>query len=222
MKNSEKHQQDVHDGQAVYSKKLLNIYDWLVLRISNPLIWRCPTFRIRKLYNQCLTGRHLDVGVGTGYFLEKCVFPVNSPKIVLLDMNSNCLEETSQRIAHYQPSCYRANVLEPVALQEEPFQSIAVNYLFHCLPGTINQKSVAFDHLMPYLAEEGVIFGSTLLSHGVQQNLFSKRLMAFYNNKGIFHNQEDSLEELETALANRFSRYEITTFGCGALFKAWK
>jgi hypothetical protein len=30
-------------GQAVYTKRMLGIYDWLVLGLSNRLIWRCPT-----------------------------------------------------------------------------------------------------------------------------------------------------------------------------------
>ncbi|MRI33520.1 methyltransferase type 12 [Endozoicomonas sp. OPT23] len=214
-------QQAVQQGQAVYSKKILNIYDWLVLRISNPFIWRCRTAHIKRLYEQNLSVRHLDVGVGTGYFLDKCSFPVSYPELVLLDMNLNCLEETSQRVMRYHPVSHQINILEPLNVKEQPFQSIAVNYLLHCLPGSIATKSVVFDHLLPYLAKDGVIFGSTLLNKGGAHNFFSRRLMSFYNDKGIFHNTEDSLEELEAALAKRFKRYELKVYGVGVLFKAW-
>ena len=29
-------------GQAVYTKRMLSAYDFLVLGISNSLIWKCP------------------------------------------------------------------------------------------------------------------------------------------------------------------------------------
>jgi len=32
-------------GQAVYTKRMLSAYDFLVLGISNSLIWKCPSQR---------------------------------------------------------------------------------------------------------------------------------------------------------------------------------
>ena len=43
---------------------------------------------------------------------------------------------------------YRRNVLEPIFLEGERFDSIGLNYLLHCIPGIIESKSVVFDHLM--------------------------------------------------------------------------
>ncbi len=37
--------QDVVAGQAVYTKAILAMYDLLVLGVSNPFIWKCPTPR---------------------------------------------------------------------------------------------------------------------------------------------------------------------------------
>ncbi|HZM07834.1 MAG TPA: hypothetical protein VFC11_05185 [Methylocella sp.] len=54
-------------GQAVYTKRMLGIYDWLVLGLSNRLIWRCPTQGLVAHYDRHVTANHLDVGVGTGY-----------------------------------------------------------------------------------------------------------------------------------------------------------
>lgn len=214
--------QEVIAGQAVYSKKMLYFYDWLVLYFSNRLIWRNPTPALIRFYNESITQRHLDVGVGTGYFLDKCSFPEPNPDIVLMDMNNNCLAASADRIRRYQPKCYIRNVLEPVELPEDRFSSIALNYLFHCIPGTIEEKAVAFDHLLPHLAEGGVIFGSTLLHSGVRKNRFARKLMAFYNSKGIFHNEQDDLAGLETALKRRFKRYEIEVHGCAVWFRGWK
>lgn len=214
--------EEIEAGQAVYSKKILLIYDLYVLGFSNRFIWHNPTPALVRLFNDNICARHLDVGVGSGYFLDKCQFPVRFPDIALLDLNNNSLAATQNRIRRYQPRCYQANLLEPLDIPEKPFSSISVNYLFHCIPGSIREKAVVFDYLRPYLQEDGVIFGSTLLQHGVKPSYLARKLMVFYNEKGIFHNQRDSLDDLEQALKNRFSRYELKVKGCAAIFKAWK
>ena len=102
-------QQQVEAGQAVYSKSMLAIYDWLVLRFSNRLIWKCPSKQILALYDRHVTANHLDVGVGSGYFLDRCRFPTDRPRLGLMDLNPNCLDATANRAARYQPEVYRAN-----------------------------------------------------------------------------------------------------------------
>ena len=215
-------EQDVIDGQAVYSKKILSVYDLYVLGLSNHLIWRCPTKALRRLYNQSLSDRHLDVGVGTDYFLDRCHFPAPTPYVALVDLNKNSLDATALRIRRYQPSTFVRNILEPIELPETHFRSIAINYLLHCIPGSISEKAVVFDHLLPHLQDGCVLFGSTILHKGVRRGFLAKKLMATYNNKGIFHNTKDSLEDLEQALSSRFSRYDIEVKGVVAIFKAWK
>ena len=62
--------QDVEAGQAVYNKYVLAIYDLLVLGFSCRFLWKCPAHRMTKQYDTFVTNNHLDVGVGTGYFLD--------------------------------------------------------------------------------------------------------------------------------------------------------
>jgi hypothetical protein len=78
---------DFEAGQAVYSPMVLHTYDWLVLGLSNHRLWMCPTQELRRLCDRNVSARHLDVGVGTGYFLDKARWPVPKPKITLLDLN---------------------------------------------------------------------------------------------------------------------------------------
>ena len=52
--------------------------------------------------------RHLDVGVGTGWFLDHCRWPVESPKITLLDLNENSLAVASKRIRRHAPATMQA------------------------------------------------------------------------------------------------------------------
>ena len=101
----------VEAGQAVYSKSMLAIYDLFVLGFSNRVVWRCPSQRILALYDRYITANHLDVGVGTGYFLDRCRFPNDRPRLALMDLNANCLDAAGKRLARYRPEVYRANVM---------------------------------------------------------------------------------------------------------------
>lgn len=208
----------VKAGQAIYTPRTLQLYDLVVLGISNKFIWQCPTQRLVELYNSNITGNHLDVGVGTGYFLDRCQFPSSTPRIALMDLNTNTLEFAARRLARYQPERYCQNVLEPIKLAAKKFDSVGVNYLLHCLPGSIESKAIAFDYLQTMMNPNAVIFGSTLLQGNVSRNWLAKRLMGVYNSKGIFSNQDDDLEGLVRSLNNRFRDVSIQVVGCVALF----
>lgn len=219
--------EDVIKGQAVYSKTVLALYDLWVLGISNRFFWKCPTSKMLGQFDAFVTDNHLDVGVGTGYYLDKCRFPSDAPRLTLIDLNQNSLDVTAARVARYNPVKVRHNVLEPVTLgglasELAPFDSISVNYLFHCLPGRLSEKLVVLDHLLPLLSDNGRIFGATILQGDVPRNAVARRLMALYNKKGIFHNREDTFEDLEAYLAERFADYHIKVEGCVAIFWASK
>ena len=209
-----------HAGQAIYSPMTLALYDLIVLTLSNPLLWRCPTSRMLQLYNQQVADNHLDVGVGTGWYLDRCRFPNAAPRIGLLDLNPNPLAVASRRIARYRPEQYQADVLKPSTISVPPFQSIALTYLLHCLPGDITEKAVVFDNLAPLLAPEGVVFGATLLSIEVERSAAARALMRAYNRKGVFSNAADSASALQAALDQRFRSVQIDIVGCAALFVA--
>jgi hypothetical protein len=211
-------EQQVKAGQAVYSKSMLTLYDWLVLRFSNRLIWRCPSKHMLALYNRHVTANHLDVGVGTGYFLDRCRFPHDHPRLALMDLNLNCLHAAGRRVARYRPEIYRTNVLDPVDRNISPFDSISMTYLLHCLPGKIKTKTAVFHHLKPMLNPKGIVFGATLLSEGVSRSAAAKRLMAFYNSKGIFTNDQDDLQGLRAVLSEHFTNVTTDVVGCAALF----
>ena len=179
-------EEQVRAGQAAYTKGNLRLYDFIVLGLTNHLIWNCPTKRLVQQYDIHITANHLDVGVGTGYFLDQCRFPSHTPRVALSDINRNSLDFAAQRIARHSPETYLRNVLEPVSIDAAKFDSVGINYLLHCLPGTIAAKSVILDHLKALMNPNAVLFGSTLLQGGVSRSWLARRLMAFYNKKGIF------------------------------------
>lgn len=210
---------DVERGQRIYTPLVLRAYDLLVLGFSNRFVWRCPSPKILERYNTYIGARHLDVGVGTGWFLDHCDWPVETPQITLLDLNENSLSVASKRIRRYAPTTIQANVLDPIDLGDARFGSIGANYLFHCLPGEIESKATTVAaSLGPYLASDGVLFGSTILGRGVRHNLLARRLMRLYNRKGIFSNLDDDQRGLEQGLASTLTSVEVEVVGAVALF----
>ena len=209
---------DIEAGQAIYTKRVLAFYDLAVLGISSRFVWKCPAPLIEAHYNAHVTAKHLDVGVGTGYFLDRCRFPSPTPRIVLMDLNPNTLEVASRRIARYKPETYRRNVLDPISLDAQRFDSVGINFVLHCLPGSMVSKSVALDHLKALMNPGAVLFGATLLHGGVTRSWLARRLMSLYNSKGIFSNEQDDLPELRRALEERFRDVSVVVVGCAALF----
>ncbi len=209
-----------HPSVAVYTPARLALYDLVILGFSCRFVWRCPRRRFLELYDRYVGARHLDVGVGTGYFLDRCRFPVERPAITLLDLSEACLAKAVRRIARYSPEVRRANVLEPLDLDGARFDSVALNGVLHCLPATMEEKAAVFRNLRPFVAEGGALFGSTILGRGVEHGRLARKAIAVYNREGIFTNREDDRETLERALASSFSRYETETEGSFALFAA--
>ena len=210
---------EVEAGQRVYTPLVLRGYDLFVLGFSNRFVWRCRSSRMLARYDRYVGARHLDVGVGTGWFLDRCSWPVEAPQITLLDLNENSLSAASKRIHRFAPTTVQANVLDPIDLGGLSFDSIAANFLFHCLPGTLAWKAATVaSNLRPALASGGVLFGSTILGRGVQHNVLGRRLMRLYNRKGIFSNTEDDLQGLEQGLATQLTDVEIEVVGAVALF----
>ncbi len=212
--------EQVQAGQAIYTKSILPIYDIIVLGISNRYIWKCPSARIEEHYNRNASANHLDVGVGTGYFLDRCCFPSESPRVALMDLNRNALDFASKRISRYAPETYRHNVLESISADILQFDSVGVNYLLHCMPGSIVKKAVVFDHLRRLMNPGATLFGSTILQGGVTRSWAAIQLMKIYNNKGIFSNSADVLDDLRCVLNERFEDVTVEVVGCVALFSA--
>lgn len=206
-------------GQAIYSPLVLKLYDAWVLGLSNSLLWRCPTKDLQALYDQNLSGDHLDIGVGTGYFLARARWPVTQPNVTLLDLNSASLTAAANRIDKYQPAKILANALEPFPLSG-PFSSIGLCYLLHCLPGAITEKAVIFDHIQAVAADGARVFGATIVQGNAPRSWAAQKLMDLYNRKGIFSNSSDTVEDLKAELDARFVDVTVKLTGCVAIFSA--
>ncbi len=208
---------DVRAGAAIYNPIVLAFYDAMVVHLANQYAWRCPMPVLLEWYGSHVSSNHLEVGVGTGYYLDRCRF-AERPRLVLADLNASALRKTARRIRRYGPTAYQLNVLAPFELPEAPFDSIAMNYLLHCLPGSIPAKASAFDHVLPLLSPGGVLFGSTILGTAAKVSSLARAMLTLYNRLGVINNARDSLADLEFALRSRLSRVEVRVVGGVALF----
>lgn len=210
----------VHAGQALYGRSFLRMYDTLVYRVNSPLTWRCPKERLVALYDRHVSGNHLDVGVASGVLLDECRFPVPVPDLTLMDLNPHSLAAASHRLRRYRPRVHRADVLKPWGLPRGAVDSIGMCHLLHCLPGTLPDKAVVFEHARQVLKPGGTLFGVTIPGSGVRHNRSARLQLAVANRRGIMCNRLDRLEDLDAALAAVFTDHEVTVMGSVALFRA--
>lgn len=213
---------DVLRGQATYTEDFLKFkYDLIVHHVVNRFFGRSPTQRLHDLYEKHVTANHLDVGVGSGFFLDRCRFPSAQPRIALMDLSASALASAKRRIARYRDvSMYRCNVLEPIPL-EERFDSVGLVYLLHCIPGPLEQKGIAVGHLKRLLKPGGVLFGATILEDPrTKRHLHARVLSHQLRRAGIFANRDDTRAGLESAMKAHFDAYDIRVEGTVATFVA--
>jgi ubiquinone/menaquinone biosynthesis C-methylase UbiE len=190
--------------------------------ISNHLIWKCPTKIITENYKVNMTNNHLEIGVGTGYFLRKCKKINHDTTVTLMDLNKDTLiycfkklYKLTDKIIMHQGDIFTNQYME------NQYDSIAINYVLHCLPGNGTQKMKIFSYLEKYLKPGGVLFGSTIICDGLQ-NPSAKALMKFYNDQGIFSNIEDTISVMKTILFMFFDKFQYQIVNNVFIFSAWK
>ncbi|GLQ97215.1 class I SAM-dependent methyltransferase [Dyella mobilis] len=208
-------------GAAVYSPFALKVYDWWVLGVSNRWAWQCSTDKVLlPFYRRHVGSRHLDVGVGTGFYLAHAGFG-DDQRIALLDLNENSLRAASSRLGQSGTEVFVQDVMQPLtALSGKRYDSIALFYLLHCLPGDMPGKACVFAHLKSHLAQDGVLYGATILGDSAGHNVMGRKLMTVYNEKGIFGNRNDTYEALHHALHQHFEQVEVSLHGKVACFSA--
>jgi ubiquinone/menaquinone biosynthesis C-methylase UbiE len=207
-----------YKGQAGYTPFLLAIYDPFVLGFMARVVWRCPTPPVIERYRKHLGHRHLDVGPGTGYFIEKAAPPAGM-EITLLDPNPNVLARCSRRLAAMHPTTVEADVMKPLPV-DGPFDSAALNFVLHCLRGPQSHKAVAIRNVAAVLEPNGVLFGGTVLGTAERHTTPARAVLRAFNRKGDFDNLGDTTEGLRQILEQSFQTVEVEVIGSAALFTA--
>lgn len=205
-------------GQAGYSPLLLRIYDPMVLGLQARFMWRCPTSLLIANYRDHIGQRHLDVGPGTGFFLERAGLPDGS-SVVLVDPNTDVLAYAARRLTKLSITAVEADVLKPLSVAG-PFDSAALNAVLHCLPGPTEAKAVAIRNVADKLTPDGVLFGASVLGSSASHTWLARRVLSAFNRRGAFDNLGDTAEGLRAILGASFETVDLATVGSLAVFAA--
>jgi hypothetical protein len=209
------------DSIKAYTKFGLHLYDPLIVNVVAPHVWGCSPGILVDHYRRHVTSNHADIGVGTGYFLDRCGFGSNHPRLALIDLQPNCLAYTARRLSRYRPFTYVRDVLRPIGdIDGGPFDSIAFGGIIHCLPGDLTQKSKVFDSIAPLIKAGTRIFGYTLVYDGVQDRVRRALVHPLLNGLRVIDNKNDHLSDLRRELNARFIDCNLELIGCMALFSA--
>ncbi len=202
-----------------YNPMPLIFYDYVVLKLSTPYIWGCSLSHLQEIYDNHLTQEHLEIGVGTGYFLKNCRSITNKHNITLLDINPVPIKHTSRNLRSYKTRGCLANVMKKLPFRGDSFHSVGMNFVLHCLPEP--GKESVFSNIRNVMSSNSVLFGSTVLASTVQDSLITQKLMSFYNATNAFHNTYDTTDRFISILKGLFSRVDVEVSGVILVFKAY-
>jgi SAM-dependent methyltransferase len=207
-----------YKGQADYSPQLLRLYDPLVLGPIARYVWRIRREQMLRPYRQHIRPNHLDVGPGTGYFLEHAGLPPGSP-VTILDPNPNVLRHVTRRLRDLEVTAVQADVLKPLPVTG-PFASAALAAVLHCLPGPLERKAVGIANIARVLAPDATLFGATVLGRSARHTRMGRAFLAAFNRRGAFDNLDDTEEGIAQILRRSFEDVTLETVGGIALFTA--
>jgi SAM-dependent methyltransferase len=205
-------------GQADYTRPMLAIYDRFVLGFVSWFVWRTPIEPIMAGYRHHIRDGHLDVGPGTGWFIERSSLPDGS-RVTLVDPNPNVLSHAARKLERLDVTTVQADVLKPLPV-EGPFESAALNLVLHCLPGPQSGKARAIENIAAVLSPTGTLFGATVLGRSGDHSWLARRVLTLFNRRGAFDNLDDTEEGLREMLEASFEEVDVSTAGSAAIFVA--
>ena len=200
-------------NQSNFVSKNMKLYDLLVNKINCRFIWRCHENNIHQNYNKCISKNHLEIGPGTGYFIEKYKFN----KLLINDINKNILQYSSLYLKTHNPKLIQCNLFNQ-KLNVKNINSIGINYVLHCVPGKLEDKLFKLINNLEY-KNKLCLFGATVINDPEYNNIFSKYMIFWLNYMNIFNNKNDySYNLVKKCEANNLN-IEWKIIGCVMIFK---
>lgn len=209
-----------HDGVRIYHSLLLPLYDFVIMTVLSPYVWRCPPHQYLNQYRNLMSRNHADIGVGTGYVLDQCEFKPGEARIALFDLQQNCLDYTAKRLARFRPEIYQCDAMEPIRIDTARFDSIALGGIMHCIPGNMEEKGAVFDAIKPLMHSGTNVFGYTILNHGVKKSITSRVIYFILRKLNAINGFDDAPDQLSRELKKRFRFTDIKLVGCVGIFSA--
>ena len=205
----------------VYSRPGLALYDGMIMGVFAHLIWRCHPRQFVDYYQDNISSNHADIGVGTGYCLDRCRFPDANPRLALIDVKSSCLEYTSRRLARYAPSKHLRDASQPIRVDGAPFDSVGLGGVLHCMPGDdMRDKCRTFDAIRSLIHGTSIVFGYTLIADHMRKSVRTLLAHRALNRLRIVNNANDHAGDLLLELRKRFRDCVVEERGPLAFFRA--
>jgi hypothetical protein len=204
-------------SQKYFNRLSLSIYDFVLFRFVSQYLWGISSESLVSRYHQYASKKHLEVGVGTSYLLDK--YNPEQFDLTLMDLSKVCLVKSKKRLIRYNPKLIRHNILDNTAEISEKFDSISLNYVMHCVAGDFSTKNVAFKNLKELLNGSGILFGITVLQTE-KSNIAARAFMWLLNKVGVFNNTQDRLVDLEAGLKKYFKYVQIIKSSSAVSFYA--
>lgn len=228
VENNVELEKQIQRAVRPYRAPILFFYDVGVYNIWNPFIWKCPSLHLEEHFKQYVRSPHLEAGCGTGYLLNRYMTSGKQAsdhvkqqfQLTLLDYSPGSLKWAVRRLKQYTPRIIRHNLLLPLPPVSRPYESICLNYVLHCVPGSFTEKEKVIVNLKASMAPGGILFGSTILGESSAKSYSAKLILAFYNLLGSFNNVHDTEEGLIEALSKNFLYVDCRVIGSVALFAA--
>ncbi|KAF5630118.1 methyltransferase [Fusarium sp. NRRL 52700] len=233
-------------GPSGYTPFSLSIYDAYVLRFSMPVYWGCSTKKdLLPLFSDNFSKRHVDIGVGTGYFLVEAIQDARrdpgDQHVTLVDLSEHSLATARERVQSRHPEvdirCILANAGDPLpgSLRDEKFDSASLFLILHCMSGPTTSKAKAIANAKSLLTSQGVLVGCTVLGKQWEKTdggyviknekprgMLAGLALRLYNERGIFDNWQDDPNVLGEALKAEFDEVETSVVDLMFLFRASK
>ncbi|CAF1335030.1 unnamed protein product [Didymodactylos carnosus] len=219
---------------TTYPWIFLFVYDYWVLLFICKFVWKCKRSLQLSFYNKNLSSNHLDIGVGSGWYLKHCMLPSNIYRIALADLHISPLKfATNRLLSRFDNSTkmpkielIQKNILseDTASDQLNKFDSISMFFLLHCIPGSMKEKAnIVFPKLKELLTESGVIYGTTVLGNIIKKEnnapSLAYRLCTYLNNNGIMCNWNDDIDSLKQAAISAGFHIDVTIIGYTAMFE---
>jgi len=200
--------------------KNMRHYDHVVNNINCERVWRCSQQYIMNHYRNYISSYHLEIGPGTGYFLEnENIRKANSiEKITLVDINSEILEYASENLQYdySRISTVNCNLFKQTLPTHIKFDSVGLNYVLHCVPGNLEDKVDTLLHNLDHTDYN--LFGATVICDPLHMNPIAEYELTLLNSLGIFHNEDDTYDGLVNYLEKNNIRHNSIKRGYVALF----
>lgn len=205
---------------TAYSGLNLRLYDAFVLHFTSPRAWGCSLSDLTEMYRRHGTDDHAEIGVGSGHFVTEQTRHIDWTALSLIDPNPDALRFVSRRVSHPAVQEHVGDILDRATLPTRRFKSVAANYVLHCLAPGADVRRTAIRNLAHLTADNGVMFGATVLGAGAEHNRLGRALLRRLNHMGTFGNLGDTERALLGHLSSSFRQVQIERRRTVLLFAA--